>query len=211
MSSLFWRTEARMVRLQPFFAKSHGRPRVDGRRVLSGIIFGDRNGLRWCDAPREHGPPKTRDNRWKRWSRMRNRVGRCFDKPKNARRVAPRYGKAAEASRPSSTWPRSAHGSAVHQHDLDGTMIRNPARVRPPVRSRRAHRIGRPTGWHRTKPARSAGSGAGLRHLTHSGGWHNNCLKTASEAEACCAAGARNMNDKAPTSSGGREAAPTGR
>jgi transposase len=49
------------------FPKSHGKPRVDDRRVLSGIIFINRNGLRWCDAPREYGPPKTLYNRWKRW------------------------------------------------------------------------------------------------------------------------------------------------
>ncbi len=36
--------------------------------MLSGIIFINRNGLRWSDAPREHGPPKTLYNRWKRWS-----------------------------------------------------------------------------------------------------------------------------------------------
>lgn len=70
MSNLFWLTAAQMARLQPFFPKSHGRPRVDDRRVLSGIIFVNRNGLRWCDAPREYGPPKTLYNRWKRWSRM---------------------------------------------------------------------------------------------------------------------------------------------
>jgi len=50
--------------------KSHGKPRVDDRRVLSGIIFINRNGLRWCDAPREYGPPKTLYNRWKRWGDM---------------------------------------------------------------------------------------------------------------------------------------------
>ena len=70
MSNLYWLTEAQMARLEPFFPRSHGRPRVDDRRVLSGIIFINRNGLRWCDAPREYGPPKTLYNRWKRWSRM---------------------------------------------------------------------------------------------------------------------------------------------
>ena len=50
--------------------KSRGVPRVDDRRVLSGIIFINRNGLRWCDAPREYGPPKTLYNRWKRWGDM---------------------------------------------------------------------------------------------------------------------------------------------
>ena len=67
MSNFFWLTDAQMVRLQPFFPKSHGVPRVDDRRVLSGIIFINRNGLRWCDAPKEYGPPKTLYNRWKRW------------------------------------------------------------------------------------------------------------------------------------------------
>ena len=68
MSDLFWLTEAQMARLRPFFPKSHGKPRVDDRRVLSGIIFINRNGLRWRDAPAEYGPPKTLYNRWKRWS-----------------------------------------------------------------------------------------------------------------------------------------------
>lgn len=70
MSNLFSLTDEQMERLRPFFPKSHGRPRVDDRRVLSGIIFMNRNGLRWCDAPREYGPPKTLYNRWIRWSRM---------------------------------------------------------------------------------------------------------------------------------------------
>ena len=51
MSDLFWLTEAQMERLTPFFPRSHGKPRVDDRRVLSGIIFINRNGLRWRDAP----------------------------------------------------------------------------------------------------------------------------------------------------------------
>ncbi len=70
MSNLFWLTEAQMARLRPYFPKSHGRPRVDDRRVLSGIIFINRNGLRWCDAPSAYGPLKTLYNRWKRWSDM---------------------------------------------------------------------------------------------------------------------------------------------
>ena len=67
MSDLYWLTHEQMDRLRPFFPKSHGRPRVNERRVLSGIIFVNRNGLRWCDAPREYGPHKTLYNRRKRW------------------------------------------------------------------------------------------------------------------------------------------------
>jgi transposase len=70
MSNLYWLTEAQMKRLRPYFPKSRGRARVNDRRVLSGIIFINRNGLRWCDAPVEYGPPKTLYNRWKRWSDM---------------------------------------------------------------------------------------------------------------------------------------------
>ena len=43
-------------------------PERDDRRVLSGIIFINRNGLRWRDAPAAYGPHKTLYNRWKRWS-----------------------------------------------------------------------------------------------------------------------------------------------
>jgi len=70
MSDLYWLTDEQMVRLRPFFPKSHGRPRVDDRRVLSGIIFVNRNGLRWRDAPKDYGPAKTLYNRWKRWGEM---------------------------------------------------------------------------------------------------------------------------------------------
>lgn len=61
-------TDAQMARLEPFFPKSHGKLRVDDRRVLSRIIFINRNGLRWQDAPKEYGLYKTLYNRWKRWS-----------------------------------------------------------------------------------------------------------------------------------------------
>ena len=68
MSDLYWLTDEQMARLEPYFPKSHGKPRVDDRRVLSGIIFVNRNGLRWRDAPAAYGPHKTLYNRWKRWS-----------------------------------------------------------------------------------------------------------------------------------------------
>ena len=68
MSDLFWLSDAQMPRLTHYFPKSHGKPRVDDRRVLSGVIFINRNGLRWRDAPTAYGPHKTLYNRWKRWS-----------------------------------------------------------------------------------------------------------------------------------------------
>ena len=68
MSDLFWLTDARMARLEPCSPKSHGKPLGDDRRVLSGIIFINRNGLRWRDAPKAYGLHKTLCNRRKRWS-----------------------------------------------------------------------------------------------------------------------------------------------
>ena len=68
MSDLFWLTDVQMARLEPCFPGSYGKPRVDDRRVLSGIIFINRNGLRRGDAPSEYGPHKTPCNRWKRRS-----------------------------------------------------------------------------------------------------------------------------------------------
>ncbi len=59
MSDLFWLTEEQIERLRPFFPRSHGKPRVDDRRVLSGIVFVNRNELRWRDAPSAYGPHKT--------------------------------------------------------------------------------------------------------------------------------------------------------
>ena len=59
MNNLYWLNEDQMARLQPYFPKSRGRARVDDRRVLSGIIFINRNGLRWGDAPPEYRVPKT--------------------------------------------------------------------------------------------------------------------------------------------------------
>lgn len=57
-----------MAHPQPYFSKSHGEPRVDDRRVLSGIIFINRDGFRWRDAPSEYGLQKTLQNGRKRWS-----------------------------------------------------------------------------------------------------------------------------------------------
>lgn len=50
MSDLYWLTDEQMARLSPYFPKSHGKPRVDDQRVLCGIIFVNRNRLRWRDA-----------------------------------------------------------------------------------------------------------------------------------------------------------------
>ncbi len=70
MGDLFLLSERQMGRIWSFFPLSHGVPRVDDRRIVSGIIFVIRNGLRWRDAPAGYGPHKTLYNRFIRWSRL---------------------------------------------------------------------------------------------------------------------------------------------
>ena len=70
MTDLFWLNETQLKRIAPHFPLSHGVPRVDDLRVISGIVFVIKNGLRWRDAPKEYGPHKTLYNRFIRWSRM---------------------------------------------------------------------------------------------------------------------------------------------
>ena len=56
----FWLAEAQFTCLRPMLpTKVRSVPRVDDRRVISGIIHVIRNGLRWRDAPACYGPPKT--------------------------------------------------------------------------------------------------------------------------------------------------------
>ena len=70
MSHLFCLDQERLNRIKHMFPRPRGVARVDDRRVLSGIIHVIRNGLRWRDAPSNHGPHKTLYNRWARWSQM---------------------------------------------------------------------------------------------------------------------------------------------
>ncbi|MBS0986903.1 hypothetical protein [Acetobacter thailandicus] len=40
VSDVFLLSESQMKRIEPFFPLAHGVPRVDDRRVLSGIVYG---------------------------------------------------------------------------------------------------------------------------------------------------------------------------
>ena len=50
MGDLFLLSERQMTRIAPHFPLSHGVPRVDDRRVVSGIVYVIRNGLQWQRA-----------------------------------------------------------------------------------------------------------------------------------------------------------------
>ena len=56
----FWLTDAQFARLEPYLPRdTRGKPRVDDRRVISGIVHVLKSGGRWIDAPPEYGPRKT--------------------------------------------------------------------------------------------------------------------------------------------------------
>ena len=84
--------------------KPRGVPRVDDRRVLNGILWVLRTGAPWRDLieqrdavpiiPEREGA-KTRHAFSKPLYRLRNRIGRAFNKLKQFRRIATRYEKLA--------------------------------------------------------------------------------------------------------------------
>ena len=53
------------IRLEPILpTNTRGKPRVDDRRVISGIVHVLQSGCRWKDAPSCYGPRKTLYNRF---------------------------------------------------------------------------------------------------------------------------------------------------
>ena len=67
--SLYWLTDAQFARIEPHLpTDTRGKPRVDDRRVISGIIQVLLSGCRWKDAPAAYGPRKTLYNRFQRWA-----------------------------------------------------------------------------------------------------------------------------------------------
>ncbi|MFZ0694807.1 MAG: IS5 family transposase [Alphaproteobacteria bacterium] len=65
----FWLSERQFARLEPHLpTDTRGKPRVDDRRVISGIIHVLKSGGRWVDAPPVYGPRKTLYNRFVRWA-----------------------------------------------------------------------------------------------------------------------------------------------
>ena len=65
----FWLTDGQWTRLALLLPhKPRGVPRVDDRRVISGIVHVLKSGGRWADAPACYGPRKTLYNRFVRWA-----------------------------------------------------------------------------------------------------------------------------------------------
>jgi transposase len=69
MAELFWLSDAQWAVIEPRLPDLGGKPRVDDRRVISGILHRFREGLRWRAVPRAYGPRTTLYNRFNRWSK----------------------------------------------------------------------------------------------------------------------------------------------
>ncbi len=127
MSNLCLLTAPRWSASSRFFPKSHGKPAVDDCRVLSGMIFINRNGLQWGDAPKEYGPGRALYNR--------------LEAPERQRGRHPDHGGPGR-------WKRRAQD----HHDRRDLTQGTPHRVEP-VREKggRGRRIGRTKGGANTK------------------------------------------------------------
>lgn len=69
MSDLFWLSDQAWAVLEPHLPKNQpGKPRVDDRRVISGILHILKTGGRWRDVPLQYGPAKTIYNCYRRWA-----------------------------------------------------------------------------------------------------------------------------------------------
>jgi transposase len=65
----FWLTKSQFTRLKAHLPMdTRGKPRVDDRRVISGIVCFLKSGSRWVDPPDIYGPHKTLYNRFVRWA-----------------------------------------------------------------------------------------------------------------------------------------------
>ena len=70
--SLFWLSDEAWEALSPHLPRGRpGKPRVDDRTVISGILHVLKTGCRWRDVPPAYGPPTTIYNRYNRWSQRR--------------------------------------------------------------------------------------------------------------------------------------------
>lgn len=67
--NLFWLSDEQWAKIEPLLPTDvRGKPRVDDRRVLSGILHVMKSGCRWVDCPPEYGPHTTIYNRFTRWA-----------------------------------------------------------------------------------------------------------------------------------------------
>ena len=77
MAELFWLSDRQWAAIEPLLPHLGGKPRVDDRRIISGILHRFREGLRWRALPDTYGPRTTVFNRFNRWSQVSARPAPC--------------------------------------------------------------------------------------------------------------------------------------
>ena len=68
MARQFWLSDAQSDVIEPLLPQLGGKPRVDDRRVITGILHRYCEGLCWRAVPAEYGSRTTLFNRFDRWS-----------------------------------------------------------------------------------------------------------------------------------------------
>lgn len=80
MARLYWLSDKAWTVIERHLPRGKpGRPRVDDRRVISGILHVLKTGCRWRHVPPEYGPYTTIYNRYNRWS-QRGLWARLFER-----------------------------------------------------------------------------------------------------------------------------------
>jgi transposase len=121
MADRFWLSDAQWAVIEPLLPRLGGKPRVDDRRVISGILHRYREGLRWRTIPAEYGPRTTLFNRFNRWSEkgiwqaLLAALAACDDAPEVAMvdSTAVRAHRSAAGAKGGSTGRQSAARVAV--------------------------------------------------------------------------------------------------
>ena len=123
MGERFWLSDAQWSVIEPLLPRLGGKPRVDDRRVISGILHRYREGLRWRTIPGEYGPRTTLFNRFNRWSEkgiwqaLLAALAACDDPPEVAMvdSTAVRAHRSAAGAKGGSTGRQSAARAAVRR------------------------------------------------------------------------------------------------
>ena len=167
--SLFRLSDEAWGALSPHLPRGRpGKPRVDDRTVISGILHVLKTGCRWRDVPPAYGPPTTIYNRYNRWSQRRV-WQRIFEKMAAAGPIPDELSidsshvkahRSASGSKRGSLKKRSA-GRKNEQDSCFGRRSRQTGRFRADARKRRRRRHGRSASRRRRKTKAPAG-GQGL-------------------------------------------------
>ena len=105
MKELFYLSQEQIDRIKCYFPRSHGIPRVDDRRIVSGIIYVIKQGLQWfrnalsskgitpcIPGRRSRKVPVAYD---KELYKQRHKIEIMFGRLKDWRRIATRYDRCA--------------------------------------------------------------------------------------------------------------------